>query len=271
MPAPQRLRFVTSFPRDFGDDILHVIRDCPRICRYLHLPVQSGSNRMLKLMNRGYSVEQFKELMHRVRDILPDCEVATDIITGFPTETEEDHRGTAELMRWARFKNSFIFKYSPRPGTAAMAKFEDDVPIEVKKRRNRELLEIQHEASAAVHARSTSAARCRCSSKASAASTRRRRAAATSTNTADPRVTLGWATQGESATALADPATEHEPTAHTTTQPTVQLAARTEHDLITLFDGPESLIGTLANVRVTAAQPLALFGERVEAPVTRRP
>ncbi|MFW6336239.1 MAG: MiaB/RimO family radical SAM methylthiotransferase [Phycisphaeraceae bacterium] len=260
VPHLQRLRFVTSFPRDFGDDILHVIRDCPRICRYLHLPVQSGSNRMLQLMNRGYTVEEFKELIHRVRETLPDCEVATDIITGFPTETEDDHHATAELMRWARFKNSFIFKYSPRPGTAAMKKFEDDVPTEAKKRRNRELLAIQHEASAAVHAKYVGQTLPVFVEGVSRKHVKAQ-AAATSTSAADPRVTLGWETRPQAATAtalaLADPAEEHEAAA----EPTAQLAARTEHDLITLFDGPECLIGTIARCRITTAQPLALFGE----------
>ena len=256
VPGLQRLRFVTSFPRDFGDDILHVIRDCPRICRYLHLPVQSGSDRMLKLMNRGYTAEHFKELMHRVSETLPDCEVATDIITGFPTETEEDHRATAELMRWARFKNSFIFKYSPRPGTAAMKKFEDDVPVDVKKRRNRELLAIQQEASTQVHQKYIGRT-VPVFVESVSRKHEKQQAAAASSNAADPRVTLGWETRPDAAAvALADPTPD-------AADATAQLAARTEHDLITLFDGPESLIGTITNVNITAAQPLALFGERV--------
>ena len=268
VPYLQRLRFVTSFPRDFGDDILHVIRDCPRICRYLHLPVQSGSNRMLKLMNRGYSVEQFKALMHRVRETLPDCEVATDIITGFPTETEEDHAATAELMRWAQFKNSFIFKYSPRPGTAAMKKFADDVPVETKKRRNRELLAIQQEASRAVHEKYVGRTLPVFVESVSRKHEKQRAAPSTS-NPADPRVTLGWETKAASgATAVVDPTTVHADgaTSGGTAQLAAQLAARTEHDLITLFDGPESLIGTVTHVKITAAQPLALFGEPADPP-----
>ena len=248
VPHLARLRFVTSFPRDFGDDILQVIRDCPRICRYLHLPVQSGSNRILKAMNRGYTVEQFRDLMQRVRETLPDCEVATDIITGFPTETETDHRATAELMRWARFKNSFIFKYSPRPGTAAMKKFADDVPVEVKKRRNRELLSIQADASRDVHERYVGRTLPVFVESVSRKHEKARSGAA-SANVADPRVTLGWEMKAPAGpTALAE-------------RPTAQLSARTEHDLITLFDGPESLIGTIAEVKITAAQPLALFAE----------
>src|SRR5690606_1562272 len=98
-----------------------------------------------------YSVEQYRDLLRRARSIVPDCTIATDIICGFPTETEEDHQATAELLREGGFKNSFIFKYSPRPGTAANDRFTDDVPENVKKRRNNELLAIQTEVSAAVH------------------------------------------------------------------------------------------------------------------------
>ncbi len=151
VPALQRIRFVTSLPRDFGDDILAVIRDHPRLCQYLHLPVQSGSNRILKRMNRGYKVEQYDDLIDRVRSFLPHAELATDIICGFPTETEADHQQTADLLRRCRFKNSFIFKYSPRPGTLAIDRFDDDVPTEIKKRRNNELLDIQSEISAEIH------------------------------------------------------------------------------------------------------------------------
>jgi tRNA-2-methylthio-N6-dimethylallyladenosine synthase len=148
-PAIRRLRFVTSFPRSFGDDILQVIRDCPRICRYLHVPAQSGSDRLLKLMNRGYSVEEYLEFLDRARAALHQPQLgrpltlAGDIIVGFPTETEDDHAATARLLERARYKNCFIFKYSPRPGTVAIDKFTDDVPDEVKRRRNNELLALQ--------------------------------------------------------------------------------------------------------------------------------
>ncbi|MEX2215387.1 MAG: radical SAM protein, partial [Phycisphaeraceae bacterium] len=151
IPDLQRLRFVTSFPRDFGDDILRTIAQRPRLCRYLHLPVQSGSNRILKQMNRGYTVEEYRGLLQRIRRILPDATIASDIICGFPGETEEDHRATCDLLREAMFKNCFIFKYSPRPGTAAIDRFEDDVPDAVKRARNNELLHIQSRNSDAIH------------------------------------------------------------------------------------------------------------------------
>ncbi|NJL30616.1 MAG: MiaB/RimO family radical SAM methylthiotransferase [Phycisphaerales bacterium] len=151
LPGLQRLRFVTNFPRDFGDDILEVMATRPRICKYIHLPVQSGSNTVLARMNRGYTVEEYKTLLTAIRTKLPTAELCTDIICGFPGETEEDHQATLELLRWARFKNAFIFKYSPRPGTSAFDRLPDDVPETVKKRRNQELLALQTQISREVH------------------------------------------------------------------------------------------------------------------------
>ncbi len=152
VPALRRLRFVTSYPRDFGDDILDVMAACPRICRYIHAPAQSGSDRILKLMNRGYTRSEYLEFIARVTERLPDCTIAGDIIVGFPTETDADFEETVSLVRAVPFKNNFIFKYSPRPGTAAITRFEDDVPTEVKKLRNNLLLDIQSEVSGRVHA-----------------------------------------------------------------------------------------------------------------------
>ena len=152
VPALRRLRFVTSYPRDFGDDILDVMAACPRICRYIHAPAQSGSDRILKLMNRGYTRSEYLEFIARVTERLPDCTIAGDIIVGFPTETAADFEETVSLVRAVPFKNNFIFKYSPRPGTAAITRFEDDVPTEVKKLRNNLLLDIQSEVSGRVHA-----------------------------------------------------------------------------------------------------------------------
>ena len=151
VPEIKRLRFVTSYPRDFGDDILDVMAACPRICRYLHVPAQSGSNRILKLMNRGYTVEEYLEFVQRATRKLPDVCLAGDIIVGFPTETDEDFEATVQLVRSVPFKNNFIFKYSPRPGTTAIDRYPDDVPTEVKKLRNNHLLAVQSEVSTAVH------------------------------------------------------------------------------------------------------------------------
>lgn len=149
VPAIQRLRFVTSYPRDFGDDVLEVIRACPRICRYLHVPAQSGSNRILQMMNRGYTAEEYLEFLDRARAHLHEphigrpLTIAGDIIAGFPSETDEDHAATIRLIERARYKNCFIFKYSPRPGTVAHDRLPDDVPDATKRHRNNELLAIQ--------------------------------------------------------------------------------------------------------------------------------
>ncbi len=139
-----RLRFITSFPADFGDDILQVMADCQRICKYLHVPAQSGSNRILKMMNRGYSVEQYDALLERARRIVPGIALAGDMIVGFPTETEEDYQLSAALVARSRYKNCFIFKYSPRPGTLAIRRHPNDVPDEVKRERNHHLLHVQN-------------------------------------------------------------------------------------------------------------------------------
>jgi len=153
VPGVQRLRFVTSYPRDFGDDILQVMRDSPRICQYLHVPVQSGSDRMLKAMNRGYTVSEYLEFIDRVTTTLPDCTIGGDIIVGFCGETDEDFEQTCDVVRKVPFKNNFIFKYSPRPGTVAFDRLSDDVPDEVKRARNNALLALQNTVSAKVHER----------------------------------------------------------------------------------------------------------------------
>jgi tRNA-2-methylthio-N6-dimethylallyladenosine synthase len=140
---------VTSYPRDFGDDVLEAIRDHPRVCRYLHVPGQSGSDRILRAMNRGYEVGEYVEFLERARAFLDQPErgrplmISGDIIVGFPGETDEDFAATVALVERARYKNCFIFKYSPRPGTPAFDRLEDDVPESVKRRRNNELLAIQ--------------------------------------------------------------------------------------------------------------------------------
>src|SRR3954468_9103824 len=142
-PDLPRLRFVTSFPRDFTDEALQAMRDCERICRYLHAPAQHGNDRVLKLMNRGYTAQQYIDFVGRARAYMPDVSIASDFIVGFPTETDQEFEQTVQLVRDCRFKNSFIFKYSPRPGTVAIDRFEDDVPEDVKRRRNSALLAEQ--------------------------------------------------------------------------------------------------------------------------------
>jgi tRNA-2-methylthio-N6-dimethylallyladenosine synthase len=125
----------------------------PKVCRYLHIPAQSGCDKILKAMNRGYTSAEYLELLDTARQIVPDIEVAGDFIVGFPGETDDDFAQTAELLRKARYKNSFIFKYSPRPGTVADKRLEDNIPLEIKTRRNGELLKIQEQISAELASR----------------------------------------------------------------------------------------------------------------------
>jgi tRNA-2-methylthio-N6-dimethylallyladenosine synthase len=140
----RRLRFVTSHPRHMTADLLQTVRDLPKVCPYLHVPAQSGSNRILRRMKRGYTAEFYREMLQRVRETVPGATVTSDFIVGFCGETEEDFHETVALVREGRFKNSFIFKYSPRPGTYSAEHYADDVPEAVKRRRNNELLAIQN-------------------------------------------------------------------------------------------------------------------------------
>ncbi|MBI3836335.1 MAG: tRNA (N6-isopentenyl adenosine(37)-C2)-methylthiotransferase MiaB [Planctomycetia bacterium] len=139
-----RLKFVTNYPKDMTDDLLEAVRDLPKVSPYLHVPAQSGSNRILQRMKRGYTVEQYREMLSRIREMVPDSSVTSDFIVGFCGETDEDFALSIDLVRASRFKNSFIFKYSERPGTKSVQLYPDDVPEEVKRRRNNELLAIQN-------------------------------------------------------------------------------------------------------------------------------
>ncbi len=142
-PGIQRIKFVTNFPKDMGDDLLQAMRDLPKVSRYLHVPLQHGDNEVLKRMKRGYTVEEYRDMMHRIWATLPDCSVSSDFIVGFCGETEEQFQTCCDAVREFRFKNSFIFKYSARPGTKADDLWKDDIPEDVKRRRNNELLAIQ--------------------------------------------------------------------------------------------------------------------------------
>jgi len=225
VPAIQRLRFVTSLPRDFGDDILQVIADSPRICRYLHLPVQSGSNRVLAKMNRGYRVEQYFELIDRAKAMIPGVTLATDIIVGFPGETDDDYQKTRELLETCRFKNSFIFKYSPRPGTAAYDRLADDVPDEVKRFRNNDLLALQSRISKQIHESYV----------------------------------------GQTVDVFVEGVSQKTRKTGSTSAEATQLSGRTGGDLITFFDGDPSLVGRIVQVKVESALPLALSGTLANA------
>lgn len=143
----ERIKFVTNYPRDMGDDLLQAMRDLPKVARYLHVPLQSGCDDVLKVMKRGYTVAEYREMMHRIRAVMPDCAVSSDYIVGHPGETEAAFDRSMDSVREHRFKNSFIFKYSPRPGTKAHERLPDDVPEEEKRRRNNTMLALQNEIS----------------------------------------------------------------------------------------------------------------------------
>lgn len=265
-----RVRFVTSYPADFDEDIFRVMRDVPQVCPYLHVPAQSGSDRMLKAMKRGYTVAEYLRLMDTARRYLPGIALAGDFIVGFCGETEEDFRATVELVRRVQYKSLFVFKYSPRPGTSADRAQADDVPQEVKVRRNNELLAVQNEIGLAqkralvgrtvevlVEGYSKSAQRLR------------------TTEVQPPRLQEGGGSPRES---WADSGSGSEPGdlgAVVSDDPDEglasgiqagpnQLVGRTPHDLIAVFDGDAGHIGRLVKVRVESVSPLTLFG-RIEA------
>ena len=142
--APKmRLRFSTSNPQDMEINVLHTMAKHKNICDYIHLPVQSGSTRILKEMNRQHTREEYMKLIDNVREILPNCTISQDMITGFPTETEKDHQDTLSLMEYVKYDYGYMFAYSERPGTLAARKIKDDVPEEVKKRRLSEIVALQ--------------------------------------------------------------------------------------------------------------------------------
>jgi tRNA-2-methylthio-N6-dimethylallyladenosine synthase len=244
VPEVRRLRFVTSFPRDFGDDALSVMASCPRICRYLHVPAQSGSDRVLKRMNRGYTRGQYLEFIERARSFLPDVSIAGDIIVGFCGETDEDFEETKSLLREVRFKNNFIFKYSPRPGTSAHERLPDDVPEEVKRRRNNELLALQAEISSGVHA-------------------------AWVDRTVDVFVT-GFGQKGDVNGGGGGVELRWEANGNGSPRG-VQMTGRTPGDLIAVFDLPseadgQALVGSIVPVTVRESRPLLLVGDLAGAP-----
>ena len=148
-----RVRFTTSHPKDMSDETLRVIAEEPNVCRHIHLPVQSGSSRILKLMNRKYDREWYLERVAAIRRIIPDCGLSTDIFSGFHSETEEDHRMSLSLMEECAYDSAFMFKYSERPGTYASKHLPDDIPEEVKIRRLNEIIALQNRLSAEANAR----------------------------------------------------------------------------------------------------------------------
>ncbi len=138
-----RIRFSTSNPQDMHEKVLHVIAKYPNICKHIHLPVQSGSNRILNKMNRLHTREEYMELIDKINTIIPGCAITQDLIAGFPSETEEDHQDTLSLMEYVKYDFGYMYAYSERPGTLAGRKMEDDVPEATKLRRLQEIVDLQ--------------------------------------------------------------------------------------------------------------------------------
>ena len=221
IPGLVRIKFITNFPNDMTDDLLEAVRDLPKVSRYLHVPAQSGCDAILKRMKRLYTVALYDDMMARIRETIPGVAVSSDFIVGFCGETEESFEKSMRLVERSRFKNSFIFKYSPRTGTKADDLYPDDVPEEVKKRRNNDLLALQ-------------TAICR----------------------EDNRPFVGTVVEvlveGPSKTAARREAVEFGPT---------QMTGRTTCDRIVVFEGNARQAGRLLPITITEATAVTLFGE----------
>ena len=215
------VRFITSHPGKFDTSILRSMADNPKVCPYLHIPAQSGSDRILKAMNRGYTAAQYIDLIDKARSIVEDIAIAGDFIVGFPGETDDDFQQTVELVRRVRYKNAFVFKYSPRPGTHSEKKLEDNIPPEVKQQRNVRLLDVISEISEEDNKRFLGQ-------------------------------TLEVLVEGPSKKPHLNKAENND---------NPQLIGRTAHDYIVVFNGPESLTGKFAQVKITKTAPLTLFAE----------
>ncbi len=218
------IRFVTSYPSEelFGE-ILQAMADLPKVCNYLHIPAQSGSDKILRAMNRHYKAGQYLEMLVKARDVVPGIAIAGDFIVGFPGETDTDFESTVDLVKKARYKNCFIFKYSPRPDTIADKRLADDIPLEVKKKRNIELLAVQEKISDELSAEYL----------------------------------------GKQVKVLVEGMSKkpHLDSAQSDGNP--QLIGRTETDYIVVFNGPPSLAGQFAQVKVTKTSPLTLFARLI--------
>ena len=265
VPSIQRLRFLTSYPRDFGDDVLQVIRDCSRICRFIHVPAQTGSNRMLKMMNRGHSIEEYYEFIDRCNGYLHQPEIGRplmlggDIIVGFPTETDADHELTKELLTRSRYKNCFIFKYSPRPGTVSYDKIPDDIPDVIKRQRNNELLGLQTEISDSI-AQEQVGGEFDIFVEGLSRREHKKRGTDVKPGSGMVGITIGGSAPVAEAAVL-DVGIEGE---------TVQMSGRTDGDLIVFFNVPSSgvvppsdYIGRIVRARIDSAEKLTLNGKLV--------
>lgn len=226
-----RIRFVTSYPKDMTDDLLQAVRDLKKAVKYLHVPLQHGCNDQLKLMKRGYTVEDYREMMQRINETIPGCSVSSDFIVGFCGESEESHQLSMDSIREFRFKNSFIFKYSERGGTKAADLLADDIPEEVKKRRNNEMLHLQNAVSEEDNAEFIG---------------RRVSVLVEGVSKTSAKKTA----RGEDASVPGDPLA-------------TQLMGRSECDRIVAFDGNPRLAGTTAEIEVHDCTGTTLIGSIV--------
>ncbi len=218
-----RLKFLTNYPNDMTDDLLQAVRDLPKVSRYLHVPVQSGCDDVLRRMKRNYSVALYDEMMARIRETIPGHSISSDFIVGFCGETEESFQKSLRLLERSRFKNSFIFKYSTRPGTKADSLYPDDIPEEVKKRRNNDLLAVQTIISQELNREFI----------------------------------------GQEVEVLVEGPSERATRGLPERGPIPLLVGRTQCDRIAVFQGAERLIGKLVKVRVVDATQVTLFAEPV--------
>lgn len=237
IPGIRRVRFVSNYPTGMSDDLLQAVRDLPSAVPFIHVPAQHGSDTVLQRMKRMYSVAEYRDLIDRIYSIIPDAAITSDFIVGFCGETEEEFEQTADLIRYSRFKNSFIFKYSVRKGTRSAELYSDDVPEEIKKRRNNDLLAVQD-------------------------------AISTEQNQGKIGQTVEILVEGPSKNQLkkeetslilpngdlkiVEPGEQSGP---------LQLSGRTPDDRIVVFDGDPSLTGSFQKLIITEAGPFTLFGE----------
>ena len=226
IPQLKRIKFVTNYPKDMSDELLCTVRDLPKCSPYLHVPAQSGSNEVLARMKRGYTVEEYRDMMDRIHGTIPNAAVSSDFIVGFSGETDDDFRQTVELVETCRFKNSFIFKYSERPGTKGAEHLPDDIPLHVKKARNNQLLDLQNRISAE-----------------------------------DNEQFIGRQVEVlvEGTSKMADPA-DGDPD---TESHVVQMTGRTHCDRIVVFSGTRRQAGQLLPITIYDASSHTLFGEVV--------
>ena len=228
----QRIRFVTSYPGDFGDDILQAMRDLPKVCEYLHLPAQSGSDAVLKRMRRQYTVSQYLDLIARAREIVPGLTLAGDFIVGFCGETEDEFAQTLRFVETVRYKNIFVFKYSQRPGTVAEKRTRDDIPDPIKRRRNIQLLDLQERISIDANRHLIGQ-------------------------------TVEVLVEGFSKRAVKAQEAEQARGYEVSTKSSDQLVGRTGNDRIVVFPGEIRLAGRLLEVKIKAATALTLHGDRI--------